>query len=119
MPELALEVDVEFETLDVGLLPAGRVEMEAADGQPPQFALERAELHAEIEQGADEHVAAQTGENVEVKGLHGHPAAAAEAARALMLAAAYPPPNPLSMFTTVRPLAHELSIPSNAVSPPK
>jgi len=43
----------------------------------------------------------------------------AEATNALMPLAAYPAPKPLSMFTTVRPLAQELSMPSKAVSPPK
>jgi hypothetical protein len=41
------------------------------------------------------------------------------AASALMPLAAYPAPKPLSMFTTVNPLAQELSIPKSAVRPPK
>jgi len=35
-----------------------------------------------------------------------------------MRLAAAAPPNPLSMLTTVTPAAHELSMPSNAATPP-
>ena len=35
-----------------------------------QFAFQRLEVHAEIEQGAEEHIAADAAEQVEVEGFH-------------------------------------------------
>src|SRR5439155_22153113 len=71
---------------------------------------------ARVEQGAQHHVAADAIGAVEVG--DGHRDDIRRAARA-MRKAAIAAPKPLSMLTTVRPAAHEASIPSSAAMPSK
>jgi len=64
-------VDVEFHALDVLPLCAVIVHVEVADVQLAQLPFERAGFHAEVEECADHHVAADAGNAVEVEGFHG------------------------------------------------
>ena len=64
-------VDVEFHTLDVLPLCAIVVHVEVADVQLAQLPFERAGFHAEINERADHHVAADAGDAVEEEGFHG------------------------------------------------
>ena len=69
---------------------------------------------AGVEQCAEQHVAGQAADGVDVEQT-GHRAPAAERA---IRAAIVPAPKPSSMPTTARPAAQEESIASSAVSPP-
>ena len=61
---------VELNAFDAGFVFAGGVEMEIVQVQFLQFAFELFERDAKIEQGADEHIAADAAENIEVKRFH-------------------------------------------------
>ena len=63
-------VDVELHALDVLPLGAVVVHVEVADVQLAQFPFERTGLHAEINERADHHVAADAGDAVEEEGFH-------------------------------------------------
>ena len=64
-------VDVKFHALDLLPLRAVIVHVEVAEVQLAQFPFERAGFHAEINERADHHVAADAGDAVEEKGFHG------------------------------------------------
>jgi hypothetical protein len=64
------QVHVELDTLDAVLLPAFNVQMIAGELEFLQFAFERFGLDTEIEQRAEEHVAADAAEEVEIKRFH-------------------------------------------------
>jgi hypothetical protein len=64
-------VDVELHALDVLPLRAVVVHVEVADVQLAQLPFERAGLHAEVNERADHHVAADAGDAVEVESFHG------------------------------------------------
>ena len=66
------------------------------------------DLRAGVEQRAEQHVARDAADAVDVEGPH----------RRAILAAIVPAPKPSSMFTTATPAAHEVSIASSAVTPP-
>jgi len=73
--------------------------------------------HAQVDQRRDGHVARDPGSRLEVQvqaaqGLH-------RSRFRLSIAAIWPAPKPLSMFTTAMPAAHELSIDSSAANPPR
>jgi len=61
-----LEADVELHAGNVGLLPAGDMDMPAVEFEFFEFVFQRARIDAEINQRAEEHVAADAAENVEV-----------------------------------------------------
>ena len=63
-------VDVEFHALDVLPLRAVVVHVEVADVQLAQLPFERTGFHAEINERADHHVAADAGDAVEVECFH-------------------------------------------------
>ena len=63
-------VDVEFHPLDVFPLRAVTVHVEIAEIQLAQFPFEGAGQDAEIDERADHHVAADSGNAVEVKCFH-------------------------------------------------
>ena len=107
------QVDIQFHAFDAGFLLARHVQVIAVELQFLQLALQFAGIHAQIQQRADEHVAADAAENVEVKCFHDCEA------NPLIWLAAKPAPKPLSMFTTVRPLAQLFNMPSRAAMPPK
>ena len=64
-------VDVEFHALDVLPLRAVVMHVEVAEVQFAQLPFERAGFHAEVDECADHHVAADAGDAVEVEGFHG------------------------------------------------
>ena len=64
------EVDIELHAGDAGFLLARNVEVIAVELEFLQLAFQLARVHAEVEQRADEHVAADAAEDVEVKSFH-------------------------------------------------
>jgi len=116
------KVNVELDAADCSFVASREVKMVTVKLQLHQLLLELYCVDTQIDQRANEHVAADSTEEVQIKSFHapddgllGYSAAA----RALIWLAAYPAPKPLSMFTTVIPLAQLLSIPSSAANPPK
>jgi hypothetical protein len=67
---LRREVDVKFHANDGGFLLARDVEVIAVELELFQFAFQFARVHAEVEQGGDEHVASDAAEEVEIKDFH-------------------------------------------------
>ena len=107
------QVDIQFHSLDTRLLLAGNMQMPAVEFQLLQFAFQFMGIDTEVQQCANEHVATDAAENVEVKCFHD------VEAKTLIWLAANPAPNPLSMFTTVNPLAQLFNMPNRAATPPK
>ncbi len=66
MVVVMFEMDVELGAADLGFLAAGEMEVVAVQPQFSQLQLELLEIHAEVEQRADEHVATDAAENVQV-----------------------------------------------------
>jgi hypothetical protein len=64
------QMDVKLHAGDAGFLLARDVKMITAEFQLLQLALQLAVIHPEVNQCADEHVAADAAENVEVKRFH-------------------------------------------------
>src|SRR5436190_18680169 len=112
---IVFDVHVEPGPVDARLLSARGVDMEFVEAKFFQFVLQLAQVHAEVKHRADKHVAADPAEHIQVKRLHSN----SPATSALIWLAANPAPNPLLMFTTVRPLPQLFSIANNAASPPK
>jgi hypothetical protein len=65
------EMDIKLHAGDAGFLLARDVKMIAAERQLLQLSLQLAVIRAEINQRADEHVAADAAEDVEIKRFHG------------------------------------------------
>ncbi len=85
----------------------------AINPQLRKLAFKVREIEANVYQSAHEHVARGPREAVEVDRLH-EPAVCL-----LMRCAWHAAPKPLSMFTTLSPDAHEVSMANSAVSPPR
>ncbi len=66
-----LEVDVEFGSCDSGFFASMAVKMVAGQVQLPELGLELGKRHTQVEQGSEEHVAADAAEDVEVEVRHG------------------------------------------------
>src|SRR5579863_6540732 len=64
------EMDVELGAADLRFLAAGNVEVVAVELQLAEFAFELREVHAQVEQRANEHVAADAAKDVEIKCFH-------------------------------------------------
>jgi hypothetical protein len=64
------EMDVELDAFDGGFELPGSVKMEAFELQFFELMLEFVKIDSQINECADEHVAADTAEKVEVKSLH-------------------------------------------------
>ena len=64
------QMDVKFHACDAGLLLARDVQVITVELQFLQLALQPAGIRAEVNQRADEHVAADAAENVEIKCFH-------------------------------------------------
>ena len=79
--------------------------------------LDERHIAAGLGQGAQQQIARRTARAIEKKNASAHRAfpPPARAMRCTRVAA----PNPLSILTTPMPVAHELSIPSNAAKPLK
>src|SRR5438046_9850963 len=67
---LMREQHVEFHAGDVGFLSAGDADVPSVELEFFQFLLQCPGIDAKIEHGAEEHVAADAAENVEVQCLH-------------------------------------------------
>jgi hypothetical protein len=70
------QMDIQFHAFDAGFLLARDVQVIAVELQFLQLALQFAGVHAKVQQRADEHIAADAAENVEVKRSHGCDASA-------------------------------------------
>jgi hypothetical protein len=67
---IVFDVHIELHAVDPGLLPAGNVEVITVEPEFLQFLLELADLDAQVDQRAEEHVAADAAEQVEIKRFH-------------------------------------------------
>ena len=109
--------DLDLQRADAGLLHPLRAELEAREMQVGQ-ALPQLRLgDAGGKQRAQQHVAADAGDAVDVG--DGHRAPPAATIWRTMAAAISAAPKPLSIFTTATPAAQELSIASSAAPPPR
>lgn len=70
MAVLVLEMDVELRPLYLKTLRPLRVQVITVQLQLLQFALELAEINAQIQHRADKHIAANAAEDVEIESLH-------------------------------------------------
>lgn len=64
------QVDFEPGAGDTGFMGVGRVQMIIVEAQLAEFAFEPVEIDAHIDQGADEHIAADTAEEIKIKSIH-------------------------------------------------
>ena len=64
------EVDIELDAADLRFLAASGMKVVAVELELLQFRFECGGIHAEIQQRADEHVAADAAEDVEIKSFH-------------------------------------------------
>ncbi len=64
-------MDIEFNPFDGGLVLASDVEVVASYIEFAQLPFKRRERGSEIEQCADEHIATDTAEDIEIERLHG------------------------------------------------
>jgi hypothetical protein len=62
--------DIELDAADAGFLAARDVEMPAVQPQFLQFPLDPRGIHAQINERADEHIAADAAENIQIQGFH-------------------------------------------------
>ena len=112
------QMHIELHACDAGFFPARDMEVIIAQAQFLQLMLELMRIDAQVQQRGHEHIAADAAENIEVKRLH-RSREIYLSVNALICAAAYPAPKPLSIFTTVTPLPQLFNMPSNAARPPK
>jgi len=61
-----MQVNVEFDARDLGLLRAGDVQMVTAEIQFLQFAVQLRGIHADIHERAEQHVATDAAENIQI-----------------------------------------------------
>ncbi len=67
---IVCEMDVKLHAFDGGLVLARDMEVIAVELEFAEFVFEFVRVHPQVNQGADEHVAADAAEDVEVKGFH-------------------------------------------------
>ncbi len=114
------DMHVELRPGDARLLGAADVDVVAVKVQLGELVFELPGVDAKVQQRADKHVAADPANQIEVKGIHWVLGPSGWwLARALIWLAAKAAPKPLSILTTVMPLAQLLSMPSRAARPPK
>ena len=111
-----LGAHVEKERIEAVALHEGRGECESLERKGAKVPLDLGQRSAQRDQRTQDHVAARAADAVEVDDAH---VSLPGRERSAMTPAAYPAPNPLSMFTTVTPAAQELSIARRAARPPK
>ena len=70
MVVIAGKVNVEFHSFNAGFVAAGDVQVIAFERQLFQFARQLIGIYAQIDQCADEHIAADAAENIQIQGLH-------------------------------------------------
>ena len=102
---------------DAGALHLRRVQRPAVEREAGERRAQVIQREAGVQHRAQQHVAADAGEAVQVGDAHG--VYSAMALWRLITAARYPAPKPLSMLTTETPAAQELSIASSGARPPK
>ena len=66
----ALEVHVELHTLDRRLVLPGHMEVIPTKAELAEFSFEVSKFHAEVEHGTDEHVTADSAEDVQIQAAH-------------------------------------------------
>lgn len=108
-----LQMNIELQSLNRGLLPALPMQVITANLQLAKLRLELPRLNAQIQARANEHVAADARKNIQIKCVHSF------SESRLICVAAKAAPNPLSIFTTVTPDPQLFNIPNSAASPPK
>src|SRR5262245_4805180 len=67
---MVAEMHIELYAFDAGLLFAADVKMVTVESQSAQFVLQLVGVHTKVDQRAQEHVAADAAEGVEVKRFH-------------------------------------------------
>ena len=67
---MIIEVDIKLHAIDAGLLGAFCMDVVALDLERLKLAFEFLEIRAQIQQGSDEHIAANAAESVEIKRVH-------------------------------------------------
>src|SRR3954471_12122310 len=77
------EMDIKLYTFDAGLLSATHMQMKVVQAQFAEFGLESVKIDSQIDQCANQHVAANSAEDIEIKCFH-------SSASALIWLAAYP-----------------------------
>src|SRR5262249_32484970 len=119
-------LDRDLGRLDGAAARPSHAHAHARESEPGGQRDELGRRPAGVDQGAQEHVAARAREAVEVGDDHApflrlararRERVPARVASALTRWAAKAAPNPLSMFTTATPGAHELSMPRRAARP--
>src|SRR5205814_4879563 len=103
-----------------------RIDGDAGKSETPQTVVERRPRRAEVQQGADHHVAGDPADRLEDEGAHRGRASCRRSLASrtacdwrAISAATKPAPKPLSMFTTVTFAAQEFSIARRAAIPPR
>ena len=66
MPMIMSEVDIELHPFDGGLVRPADMKMIVLEAELSQFPLQPVGIHANINQRADEHIAADAAEDVEI-----------------------------------------------------
>ena len=92
----------------------GRRQPEAGEAEAAQAGADPLLVGPGVEQGAEQHVAGETADRVDV----GQPAHCSPSVWRAIRAAIVPAPKPSSMLTTATPAAHEVSIDRSALMPP-
>lgn len=114
--------DLDVDGGDAGLDDAAGAQALAVEADRDDGRLHDLDRHAEIEEGAQRHVAGDAAHAVDVQvqaAQLGHRAAHDDRpARRAQRTAATAAPKPLSMFTAVTPGAHDDSIEASATRPP-
>ena len=67
---LMREMHIELHPFDVGLVPARDVQMIAFELELFQLPLQFLGINTQIQERADEHIAADAAENIQIQGLH-------------------------------------------------
>jgi hypothetical protein len=86
MTVVGVQVDIELGSGDTAVFSAADMQVISFEPELGEFKFERARIHPQVQQRANEHITAYSAEEIEVKGLHGQ--GLAEATRALIWLAA-------------------------------
>ena len=99
----------------------GGPNLESFQAEAFHVASNRFQVGAGVKERSYEHVAADSGEGVQIKDpFHANGSFRLPPAASLLIMSAWQAaPNPLSIFTTLTPVAQELSMARSAVTPPK
>ena len=67
---IRIEMHIKFYTLNLAVLPPGAVQVKTVEPQSVELVFQRVRIDAEINQCADEHVAANSAEKIEIECIH-------------------------------------------------